>query len=564
MSSFQGIAASSGVAFGDFYLLDSKIPETNAEKSKIGSLAEKGALKSAMKTVAEDLALRAERASGELKDILFAIAEFAEDPGLIEEAESFIERGQSASYAIQQAAQVFQALLSQSGGYLAERVSDIENIRDRIICEIEGVSYPEIPKQDNPIILVARDLSPADTIDLNASEILAIVTESGGPTSHTAIIARSMGIPAIVACIGVVEAARKSKGKKFAVDAINGQVFFDPSPLQVAEIAKMSERIQARKKLKVRKNADGFLTRDDHLIPIYANISRIDDVSAAITAKADGIGLLRTELFYLDRQEPPTLQEQSAIYAEMFTAFKGQKVVIRTLDAGADKPMAFINFDAEPNPALGVRGYRTINIHEDLLKTQLMAIAAATELSGAEVWVMAPMITTVDEAENFVKLCRSFGITRSGVMIEVPAAVFMADEIIKATDFLSIGTNDLGQYLHAADRESAALAHFNDPWQPALLKAVYEVAKAGLSGNCPVGICGEAASDPLLAAILIGLGVTSLSCNPLSIEDVAHGLTNLTIVQMQAAALKVLSQRSPESARSCARAYLPKLAELGL
>jgi phosphotransferase system enzyme I (PtsI) len=273
---------------------------------------------------------------------------------------------------------------------------------------------------------------------------------------------------------------------------------------------------------------------------------------------------LRTELLYLDRKDPPTLEEQTQIYTDLFAPFGTKKVVIRTLDAGADKPMAFINFDDEPNPALGVRGYRTIVDHEDLLRIQLKAIAAAARRTEADVWVMAPMITLPDEAQHFVDMAKSYGIKTAGVMIEVPAAIFHADEITKICDFVSIGTNDLGQYLHAADRESAPLAGFNDPWQPALLRAVHLVAQAGLRNNCPVGVCGEAASDATLGSILLGLGVTSLSCNVSTLRDVAAGVTALNFTDIQLAAVDVLAASTAQATRSSARNRLVSLEELGL
>jgi phosphotransferase system enzyme I (PtsI) len=248
----------------------------------------------------------------------------------------------------------------------------------------------------------------------------------------------------------------------------------------------------------------------------------------------------------------------------LFQPFSGQKVVIRTLDAGADKPMAFINFDHEPNPALGVRGYRTIFGHEHLLRTQLQAIANAAKATTAEVWVMAPMITLPGEAAAFVAMAREYGLTKAGVMIEVPAAIFHADEITKVCDFVSIGTNDLGQYLHAADRESAPLAGFNDPWQPALLRAVHQVAQAGVKNNTPVGVCGEAASDAALASVLIGLGVSSLSCSVATLTDVAQAITAHSLQQLVLAGNVAIAANTAQDAKNSARVHLSELVNLGL
>ena len=560
----KGLSASSGAAVGPFFLLSTNIPTPNSQMSQLSFEQEGHLLNLAIKTVGQDLEARAARTVGELHDILLATVEIATDPAIAEEAAGFIASGHTASYAMVKATEVFQELLGASGGYLAERVSDVANIRDRVLCEIAGITYPEIPQFDEPTILIAQDLSPADTSDLETEKILAIVTAGGGPTSHTAIIARSHGIAAIVACADVVETAKAHMGQKLAVDATAGLITFNPDSGLVAEIAQKIERIKARKSRVITHSPDGYATTDGFVIPIFANIGRLEDTSAAVAAGADGVGLLRTELLYLERKDAPTLQEQTAIYSELIKPFGGKKVIIRTLDAGADKPMAFINFDKEPNPVLGIRGYRTSTTHEHLLRTQLEAITQAAKNSRVEVWVMAPMITLPSEAADFVKMAREYGLQKAGVMIEVPAAIFLADEITKVCDFVSIGTNDLGQYLHAADRESAPLAAFNDPWQPALLRAIHLIAQAGKNNNCPVGVCGEAASDAALAPVLIGLGVTSLSCNVATLSDVAQSITAHSADQLLLAGTAALAAKTAQDAKNSAREQLSELHNLGL
>jgi phosphotransferase system enzyme I (PtsI) len=560
----SGIPASSGAAIGPFFLLNTNIPIPTGQPSHQSFESEGHILNLAIKNVGLDLEARASRTTGELQEILLATAEIATDPAITEEAAGFIASGHTASYAMVKATEVFQELLAASGGYLAERVSDVANIRDRVLCEIAGISYPEIPHFDVPTVLIAQDLSPADTADLNIDKILAIVTTGGGPTSHTAIIARSNGIAAVVACEGVVEAAQLNVGSTVAVDATSGQVTFNPDLELKAHIASTLEKIKLRKSRVVVRSSRGYMTSDGTAVPIYANIGRVEDTVAAIAAGADGVGLLRTELLYLDRNDAPTLEEQSATYTALFQPFAGQKVIIRTLDAGADKPMAFINFNHESNPALGVRGYRTIFGHEHLLRTQLQAIANASKSTTAEVWVMAPMITLPEEAAAFVSMAREYGLTKAGVMIEVPAAIFHADEITKVCDFVSIGTNDLGQYLHAADRESAPLAGFNDPWQPALLRAVHQIAQAGVKNSTPVGVCGEAASDAALASVLIGLGVSSLSCSVATLADVAQAVTAHSLEQLILAGKAAIASNTAQEAKKAGRSYLLELVNLGL
>ena len=265
--------------------------------------------------------------------------------------------------------------------------------------------------------------------------------------------------------------------------------------------------------------------------------------------------MFRTELCFLNRDTEPTVDEQAQIYGEVLEAFSGHKVVIRTLDAGSDKPLKFVGHPEEANPALGVRGIRIAEGNPGLLERQLDAIAAAAERTGNAPWVMAPMIATADEAKRFAAQVRSRGLT-PGVMIEVPAAALLADRILEHVDFLSIGTNDLAQYTMAADRMSADLATLTDPWQPAVLALVAMAVRAGAAAGKPVGVCGEAAADPLLACVLTGLGVTSLSAAAAAVNGVGAKLSQVTLQQCRDAADAVLATGSAADARAAAMAVL--------
>jgi len=278
------------------------------------------------------------------------------------------------------------------------------------------------------------------------------------------------------------------------------------------------------------------------------------DVAAAIAAEAEGIGLLRTEFLFLDRHDEPSGEEQRATYAEMLAGMGGRKVVVRTLDAGADKPLAFASQEAEPNPALGIRGLRLDGLLPALLDTQLEALALAAKDTGADVWVMAPMVSIPAEAAAFADRVHGHGLPVAGVMIEVPAAALCAAQIIDQADFVSIGTNDLSQYTFAADRQAGALAPLLDPWQPALLRLIAMTANAGRAAAKPVGVCGEAASDPLLAVVLAGLGVTSLSMASPSLAEVRAALAGRTLAECEAAAAAALAAATPAAARAAALA----------
>ena len=259
---------------------------------------------------------------------------------------------------------------------------------------------------------------------------------------------------------------------------------------------------------------------------------------------------MRTEFLFLDRHDEPSGEEQRETYAEVLGGMHGRKVVVRTLDAGADKPLAFASQEAEPNPALGIRGLRLDALLPALLDTQLDALAHAAKDTGADVWVMAPMVSTPAEAAAFADRAHGRGLPVAGVMVEVPAAALCAAQIVDQVDFVSIGTNDLSQYTFAADRQASALAPLLDPWQPALLQLIAMTATAGRAAGKPVSVCGEAASDPLLAVVLVGLGVTSLSMAPASLAEVRATLAGRTLAQCEAAAAAALTAADPAAARA--------------
>ncbi|HEX4791312.1 MAG TPA: putative PEP-binding protein, partial [Actinospica sp.] len=372
-------------------------------------------------------------------------------------------------------------------------------------------------------VLVARDLAPADTALLDLAKVLALVTEQGGPTSHTAILARSRGIPAVVGVAGALELA---EGGLVVVDAARGAVHPEPAPAFVdrvrgAELARRAAAVAAAATAAPVRTADGREVR------LLANVGSAADAAEAVAAGAQGVGLFRTEFLFLDAALPPSLEAQVAAYRPVFEAFPGAVVVARTLDVGADKPLPFLPLGREPNPALGVRGLRAFRgVHEQLLNTQLAALAAAAEGTGAELWVMAPMVADAAEARWFAQAARAAGIARAGVMIEVPAAALCAEEILAEVDFASLGTNDLTQYTMAADRLLGALGALQDAGHPAVLKLITMTAEAGAKLGKPVGVCGEAAADPRLAAELIRLGVTSLSMTPAAIAEVRAALAS--------------------------------------
>jgi phosphotransferase system enzyme I (PtsI) len=431
---------------------------------------------------------------------------------------------------------------------MAERVPDVRDVRDRIVAVLTGQGEPGIPAPEVPSVLLAEDLAPADTAGLDPARILGLATRVGGTTSHTAIIARQLGLPCVVAVGGLDDVPA---GARVLIDGEQGTVTVDPDP------AEAGARVQAARVAAeaLAGYAGPGRTRDGRTVQILANVQDGAGARAAAAAHAEGVGLFRTELAFLGRAEEPTVEEQARGYVEVLEAFAGRKVIVRTLDAGSDKPLAFATSPDEANPALGVRGLRVARRDPGLLERQLDAIAEAAARTGSTPWVMAPMVATVPEAAGFAAAVRARGLV-PGVMIEVPSAALHAERLLAHVDFLSIGTNDLSQYALAADRLSPDLADLTDPWQPALLELVALTAAAGVRAGKPVGVCGEAAADPLLGCVLIGLGITSLSCATSAVARVGARLATVDLATCVRAAEVALAADDPHSARAAVRDVL--------
>jgi phosphotransferase system enzyme I (PtsI) len=519
--------------------------------------AEAARFTAAATAVANRLRDRAAHATGAASEVLAATATLAQDRAWLRAAEKRIGGGAPAVRAVGDAVDQFVALFTQLGGLMAERVTDLRDIRDRVIAELSGLPEPGVPLPDVPSILCAEDLAPADTAGLDPSRVIGLATTLGGPTSHTAIIARQLGIPCVVAVDGLDAIA---VGATVLLDGTAGTLTVDPDPLEAATAVTAAAHAAEQ----ARQWTGPGATADGHSVAILANVQDGASARAARQTPAEGVGLFRTELCFLNRDTEPSVDEQAKIYGEVLDAFAGSaadgrsngaKVVIRTLDAGSDKPLKFAGHPDEANPALGVRGIRIAEGNPGLLHRQLEAIAAAGAATGQRPWVMAPMIATAAEAKSFAEAARSYGLT-PGVMIEVPAAALLADKILDHVDFLSIGTNDLAQYTMAADRMSADLATLTDPWQPAVVALVAMAVRAGAAVGKPVGVCGEAAADPLLACVLVGLGVTSLSSASAAIPAVGAKLAQVTLEQCRAAADAVLGTATAGEARAAALAVL--------
>ncbi|ANY23329.1 phosphoenolpyruvate--protein phosphotransferase [Gordonia terrae] len=500
--------------------------------------------------VASRLRTRASQNTGVTAEVLAATAGLAEDRGWIGAASALITKGATAEAAAVAATDQFAAVFTKLGGLMAERVTDLNDVRDRVLAELLGLPEPGLPTPQVPSVLLADDLAPADTAGLDPTTTIALVTRLGGPTSHTAIIARQLGIPCVVA---VADLAEITAGTTILVDGTTGRVEVEPD----AETARARVEEDRRHAELVAGWTGPGRTADGIAVSVLANVADGSSARAAAGHPVEGVGLFRTELAFLERADEPSVDEQAAIYREVLDAFGGQKVVIRTLDAGSDKPLRFVTHPDESNPALGVRGDRIALAHPEIRAHQLDAIAHAASGSDVAPWVMAPMIASPSEARAFAAEVRGRGLV-AGVMIEVPAAAILAEAVLAEVDFVSIGTNDLTQYTMAADRMSADLAGLTDPWQPAVLSLIAGVAAAGVRQGKPVGVCGEAAADPNLACVLVGLGVTSLSSAPAAAAAVGARLGEVTAQDCRTAADAALATSDPAAAREAAAAVLDR------
>jgi phosphotransferase system enzyme I (PtsI) len=522
----QGVGVSPGTAYGPVVQVAPPVrppvDEPPAEDPEV-ALAD---VRAAFESVAVGLEERAAQVDDTAQQILKATALIARDKGLVKAATKQLEAGRGRATAIVGAVEEYAAQFEALGGYFAERVVDLRDVGARAVAAVLGVAPPGVPPFTVPSVVVADDLAPAETATLDRSLVVGIITQGGGRTSHTAILAAQMGIPAVVQLHG---ATAIPAGTPVALDGDTGVVTIAPDPALVE-----AQRDRARRRAEALAGRSGpGRTSDGAPVALLANIGGVEDAVAAGALDLEGVGLFRTEFVYLSASKAPTVEEQTEIYRGVFAPFEGRRVVVRTLDAGADKPLAFADLGPEENPALGRRGLRLSAERPDLLDAQLEALAIAARDTGADVRVMAPMVATAEEAAWFARRVRENGLPKAGVMIEVPAAALRAKHVLADVDFGSLGTNDLAQYTMAADRMRGELSDLLDPWQPAVLDVVAAACEGARLVERPIGVCGESAGDPLLALVLVGLGVSSLSMAPSKVPVVRLALALHSLAECQ-------------------------------
>lgn len=553
-----GRAAAPGAALAPAFLIaPSSTASASVPESHDGSPGdEKARLAAALQRAEGELNLLAERvatSAGEAEGEIFeAHAEFAADPELRSMAEAAIDDGASAERAAIRAFGTFRDLLADSSSdYLAARAEDLDDVRDRVVAILMGVdTFMPVPERNS--VVVAHELSPSQTASIPREVFAGIVVETGSPTSHAAILARSLGIPAVVACEGLLD--QVEGGTIIAVDGRDGVVIVDPSDDERRAVGDRIAREDARRVELTQLRDEPGGTSDGHRVEIAANIGTPEDLAIAVEAGAEGSGLVRTEFLFMERRTPPTVDDQVAFYTDVLRAFPGQRVVFRTMDVGADKPLPFVDREPEDNPALGQRGIRLSLDRPALFRDQLLALLRAREAVRDEdtgsLAIMFPLVSKVHELVEARTVLRDtaeehgLDVTNVevGVMVEVPSAALAAARLAQHADFLSIGTNDLLQYLFAADRLNGAVGDLADVCEPDVLALVRDVVVAGHGAGAWVGVCGEAASDPTVAAALVGLGVDELSMTRVAIPEVKDTLRALTRDACVAAVTVVIQQ----------------------
>ena len=469
---------------------------------------------------------KALREVGEANAAIFEVHQMMmEDDGYNESVENIIRsQGVNAEYAVATTgdnyAQMFSAM---DDDYMRERAADVRDISERLLTILNGEETGAVDA-DEPKIIVAEDLAPSETVQLDKDKVLSFVTVKGSLNSHTAILARTMAIPALVNTSVALES--EMDGRLGIVDGADGTFYVDPDEETLAEMKKRQEEDLSRKQLLLTLKGKENVTLDGQKVMLYANIGNIKDLATVIQNDAGGIGLFRSEFIYLEKEDFPTEEEQFQIYRQVAQTMAGKRVIIRTLDIGADKQCDYFHMEHEENPALGCRAIRICLTRPEIFKTQLRALFRASAFG--KIAIMYPMITSVQEVRKIKEIVEEvkaeltsqgveFGNPEQGIMIETPAAAIISDDLAKEVDFFSIGTNDLSQYTMAIDRQNPQLDLFFDPHHPAVLRMISLVMENAHKAGIWAGICGELGADQSLTKEFLAMGVDELSVSPGSI-----------------------------------------------
>lgn len=523
MQELKGKSVFGGIAIGRISVYNKD--ESTVKRVKIeDTAAEVKRFEEAKETAKEQLQALYEKALvevGEVNAMIFDVHQMMlDDLDYVEAITHMIEnQGINAEYAVATTGDNFSNMFAaMDDDYMKARAADVKDISNRVVKILQG-KKDSVLDGDEPVILLADDLAPSETVQLDKSKVLAFVTRHGSTNSHTAILARTMNIPALIG----VKFEENVDGKFAIVDGYNGSVYVEPTDDVVKEYESKKQEAEEKKHLLQELKGKENITLDGKKIKLYANIGGVADVASALQNDAEGIGLFRSEFLYLESDTFPTEEEQFQAYKTVAENMAGKKVIIRTLDIGADKQVDYFNLDKEDNPAMGYRAIRICLTQPEIFKTQLRAIFRASYYGN--IGVMYPMIISVAEVQKIHAIVDEvkaeldaqglpYGDVEQGIMIETPAAVMMSAELAKEVDFFSIGTNDLTQYTLAIDRQNPKLDDFYDSHHPAILRMIQMVIDNGHKENCWVGICGELGADTTLTETFLKMGIDELSVSP--------------------------------------------------
>ena len=555
----KGIAASSGITIAKAYKLET--PQITIEKKDSNPQEEIEKFKNALAASRKDIETIKERATGKLSDeeleIFDAHLMVVDDPAMSDEVISMIENEKvNAEYALDVVSNNYISMFeSLDDEYMRERAADIKDVTTRIKYHILGVDVADLSLIDQEVIVVAHDLTPSDTAQLDKKFTKGFATEIGGRTSHSAIMARSLEIPAVVGIASVMSEVKH--GDLLILDALKGQLIVNPDEKTIEQYQEKAEKYQKEvAALKVLKDKE-TITTDGHKVEIVGNIGTPDDVAGVIDNGGEGVGLYRTEFLYMNSTELPTEEQQFEAYKKVLVAMNGKPVVVRTLDIGGDKKLPYLPIEPEMNPFLGYRAIRLCLDRKDIFRTQLRALLRAS--AYGKLRIMFPMIATIDEfvsakalleeeKEKLVKEGVEVGQDlQVGMMVEIPAAAVLADEFAKYADFFSIGTNDLIQYSMAADRMSEKVSYLYQPLNPSILRLIKLTIDGAHSQGKWCGMCGEMAGEPDAMAVLMGLGLDEFSMSATSILKARSIANSISYQEMQQLAAKAVKcQRAQE------------------
>ena len=516
------------------------------------------AARAAARAEIEELRKRVAVTAGGAEAAIFAAhLMFLDDDALLSMTGASVAQGTNAEAAWVDAVEHFAGQLEHlADPTFRARAADVRDVGRRVLAHLSGrpAAALELP---TPAVVVAQDLAPSEVASLDRARVLALCLAHGGPTSHAAILARAWGVPAVA---GLGEAVMDlNDGDRLLVDGGRGEVIVSPGDTQRRAFHERAGRAARREQAELAASGEAAVMRDGRRVKIEANVGSVEEAVEAVRAGAEGIGLLRTEFLFLNRREAPGEDEQTTAYLAVLEVMGPRPVVLRTLDAGGDKPLQYLPVQAEANPFLGYRAIRVLLDHPDLLKAQLRAMLRAGP--GRDLRIMFPMVATLDELRRaralFDEVRRGLqgagpeaGRVQVGMTVEVPAAVVLADHFAREVDFLSIGTNDLAQYTMAADRGNEMVARLHDGCHPAVLRQVHRVIEAGHAAGIWIGVCGELAGDQDAVPVLVGLGIDELSMTPASIPKVKAIVRRRTYAEAQRLAAEAIDLDSAEAVRA--------------